>query len=163
MASLISENLTSAICEQIGNEKQNSNIYLFIAGFLKNKGLDRLAKLFEIQHQEEFEHSKKFFDILTDLNADVKIPEIDAVDIQFNSILDVAELYLQKEIETTESIEALKQMAMEEENSVCEEFFREMIRIQRAEYEEATSFQDKCLLTGGDWKFVMLWNQALGD
>ena len=63
--SLIGEDLRTAICEQIGHEIYNANLYLFICGFLRNKGLDNLAKHFEGQHGEETEHAKEFFNLLT--------------------------------------------------------------------------------------------------
>ena len=103
MKELISAELNSALCEQIGHEKYNSSLYLFIAGFLKNKGLNNIGKHFEGQHEEEFSHSKMIFDILTDLNSPIRVPEIDEVDLQFSSILDIANTYLEREIETTKS------------------------------------------------------------
>ena len=160
---LISSELNSALCEQIGHEKYNSNLYLFIAGFLKNKGFNRIAKHFEEQHQEEFGHSKMIYDILTDLNSPVRVPEIAEVDMQFNSIIDLANAYLEREIETTKSLESIKQLAIDQENSVVEEFMRDMIHLQRNEYEEATDFVDKAGLTGGDWWKVSVWDLGLGD
>ena len=38
---------------------------------------------------------------------------------------------------------------------------RKMIAMQQKEYAESTDFMDKAELTGGDWKFVMLWNATL--
>ena len=162
MKELISAELNSALCEQIGHEKYNSSLYLFIAGFLKNKGLNNIGKHFEGQHEEELSHSKMIFDILTDLNSPIRVPEIDEVDLQFSSILDIANTYLEREIETTKSLEAIKQLAIDQENSVVEEFMREMIKLQRNEYAEATDFMDKSELTGGDWKFVFMWDLGLG-
>lgn len=160
---LISNELNSALCEQIGHEKYNSNLYLFMAGFLKNKGFDNIAKIFEEQHEEEFNHSKMIYDILTDLNSPVRIPEISEIEISFGSIMDLARTYLEREIETTKSLESIKQLAIDQENSVIEEFMREMIRLQRNEYAEATSFADKAELMSGDWWKVSVWDVSLGD
>jgi len=158
--SLISTALCSAICEQVGHEKYNANLYLFICGFLRNKGFDNLSKHFEQQHEEETGHSLKFFNLLTDLGADIIIPEIDAVDIKFNSITDIAQAYIDREILTTQSIEELKQMAISEKNSVVEEMMRDMIKLQQAEYEEATTFFDNAELCGSDWWKVKVWNDS---
>jgi len=69
MSKLISNILRDAVCEQIGHEIYNGNLYACMAAFLKNKGLDNLAKLFEKQREEEYEHSKEFIDLLTDLGG----------------------------------------------------------------------------------------------
>jgi ferritin len=158
MQKLISDELNAALCEQIGHEKFNANLYLFLAALLKNKGLDGLAKHFYEQHDEETHHSLMITEILTDLSSPVKIPEIDEVDIQINTVLDLADIYLQREILTTESLDAIKKLAIDENNPVVEEALRDMIHLQRAEYDEATSWSDKAQLTGGNWMNVFIWD-----
>lgn len=155
---LISENLTSALCEQIGHEKYNSSLYLYIAAFLKNKGLDNLGSHFEKQHEEEFEHSKMIYSLLVDLSAPVSIPEIDEVNMVFSNILDVANVYLDREIQTTQSLNEIKKLAIEEDNCVVEEYIRDMIKIQQNEYSEATNFMDRAEITTGDWFKVLVWD-----
>lgn len=158
---LISDELNSALCQQLGQEKYNSSLYLYIAGYLKNKGLNNLASHFEEQHKEEFEHSTMIFDLLTDLNSPVVIPEINGVNMNLSTITDVATVYFQREYDTTCSLDAIKKMAIEDSNPVVEEAMRDMIKIQRTEYEEATDFMDKAVMTGNDWKFVMMWDLSL--
>ena len=156
----MSTNLNSAICEQIAHEKYNANLYLYICGFLRNKGLDNIAKMFEKQHLEEIEHSLDFFNLLTDLNAPVVIPEIDKVNISITSIMDIAQHYLDREILTTTSINEIKKMAIAEDNPVVEEKMREMISKQQAEYAESTSFMDKCMMLP-EWWQVAIWDISL--
>jgi ferritin len=158
---LISDTLRNAICEEIGHEKYNSNLYMYICGFLRNKGLDNLAKHFEGQHLEEFNHSIEFFNLLTDLNADVIIPEIKEINLYFSNITDVAKAYLDREILTTESIDSIKQLAIIESNPVVEEKMREMISLQQNEYAEATSFMDKASLLP-EWWMCALWDASIG-
>lgn len=158
---LISENLTSALCEQIGHEKYNSSLYLYIAAFLKNKGFDNLGGHFEDQHKEEFEHSKMIYDLLVDLSASVYVPEIDEVNILFTTILDVANVYLQREMQTTESLNEIKKLAIEEDNCVVEEYIRDMIKLQQKEYSEATNFMDRAELAAGDWFKVLVWDLGI--
>lgn len=157
MAQLMSDNLKNAICEQIGHELYNANLYLFICGFLRNKGLDNLAKHFEGQQHEEMGHSKEFFNLLTDLNTDVVIPEIDEINMFLSSIRDVAKVYLDREILTTSSINEIKKLAITEDNPVVEEKMRAMIAKQQHEYEEATSFSDKAELMS-EWWQCALWD-----
>ncbi len=161
MASLMSDNLCNAICEQIGHEKYNANLYMYIAGFLKNKGLDNLAKHFNEQHDEETEHSKEFFNLLTDLNADVHIPEIDEIKIPFKNAIAVGTAYLEREILTTTSIDEIKKLAIEEKCPVVEEKMRDMITKQQKEYEEATTWLDRATLMP-EWWQVALWDASLG-
>jgi Mg2+/Co2+ transporter CorB len=125
-------------------------------------GADELRGVIEHQHQEEFEHSIDFFNLLTDMNADVSIPEIDEINVKFNTIVELAEAYLNQEILTTTSINQIKKLAIEEDNPVVEEYMRKMIRKQLVEYAEATSFLDNALLCGDDWYKCKVWNDSLG-
>lgn len=163
---LISSILGNAICEQISHELYNSNLYLYMCGFLRNKGLGKLAGIFEKQVDEEREHSKIFFDLLTDLSYPVTIPEINPIAIDFPSIVSIAESFLSREISTTNSINAIKKMAIEEDNPVVEECMRKMIKKQQAEYAEATDFMDNAMLcssenTNESWWKAKVWNDAM--
>lgn len=160
---LISENLKSSLVEQLGAEKYNSHVYLYIASFLNGRGLNNLAKLFEKQHQEEQEHSLIIYKLLSDLNATFDFPEINGCSMSFNTILDIANLFLEREIITTNSLNEIKNQAMDENDPcpVVEERIREMLKLQQSEYEEATTFLDRASLIEGDWKFVMLWDASL--
>lgn len=152
---LISEKLTKAIHEQIAHEKYNANLYLYIAGCLRNKGLDNVAKFFLQQHEEETGHALEFFNLLTDLNVDVMIPQIPEANIPFNSMLDIAKVYLRQEVKTTVQLIGLKDQCIEEANGVVEEKMREMIAKQQHEYEEACSFMDKATLMPEWWQWVI--------
>lgn len=159
---LISDSLKSALCEQIAHEKYNANLYLYMCGFLKNKGFDGLAKHFFEQHDEETGHSLEFFNLLTDLNADIIIPEIDGINIPFNTIVEFAQAYLSREELTTRSIDEIKKLAIIDNNPVVEEKCREMITKQQKEYEEATTFLDNATLCGEDWYRVKVWSDSIG-
>jgi ferritin len=158
---IINEDLVSSLQEQLGHEKYNANLYLYIAGFLKNKGLENIAKHFEGQHDEETNHSKMIFDLLTDLNAPIVIPEIDGVGLNIVTILDIAKIYLDREVYTTDCLDDIKRLAIENQCPIVEEFMREMITLQQHEMAEANDFNDKAEITGGDWKWVMNWDLGL--
>jgi len=158
---LISDELAEALHQQIGHERFNATIYLYISSFLKNKGLNNIAKLFDSQHDEEIGHSKIIVDLLTDLGANVKIPQVDGCDMSIGSILDISSIYLNREILTTESLDEIKKLAMDIGNPVVEERIRYMITLQQKEYEEATDFSDKADILGSDWKAVLLWDASL--
>lgn len=161
MEKLISDMLNEALCEQIGQEKFNANLYLYIAGYLKNNGLDGLAKHFEGQHNEEESHSLLIYNFLTDHSSPISIPEINSPNMSLDNITQIAELYLSREVDTTKSLNSIKHLAIDEDNPTAEEFLRDMIKLQIHEYEEATTFLDKAILAGNDWKTILLWDASL--
>ena len=155
---LISDNLIDSLLAQWAYEKYNAHLYLYISSFLKNKGLNHLGSKFYNQYKEENDHSEMIINLLTDINADVLLPEIDEINIPITSIMDIADKYLLREYETTMSLDEIKKISIDESNPVVEEFIRKMIEIQRHEYEEATDFMDKSELTGNNWFNVFLWD-----
>jgi ferritin len=101
------------------------------------------------------------YNLLTDLNAEVAILEIDNPSFPINTIKDIAMAYLNREIQTTESLDDIKKLAIDNNSPVVEEAMREMIKLQRHEYEEACDFSDKAEIVGTDWKWVMMWDLGL--
>lgn len=158
---LLSANVTQSLCEQILSELYNASLYTYIYAYLKNKGLDKLAKHFEEQIKEEQGHAKSIVDFLTDMNEEVSINEVKAVQDKFENILEIAKAYLDREKETTESLAEIKNLCIESGDAVAEEFLRKMIYDQRKELEEANTWNDRAALTRGDWSIVMLWDASL--
>ena len=161
MSNLISFELNEILVQQMCHERYNAALYLFIAGYLKNKGLDKLASKFESQYDEENSHNKMIYDFLVDMNSPISMDSVDSTDFSINSIMDIAEAYLNREVLTTTSLNEIKNMCISENNGVAEEFLRQMVNQQRAELEEATTFYDQAELCGNDWKFVFLWDRSL--
>lgn len=162
MIPLISDSLKDSLVQQIAEEKKNANIYLSIASYLNGKGLSNLAKKFEDQHTEETEHSLILYKLLSDLSIVFIVPEVESYDISgISNIVSLAELYLEREYQTTESLGEIKKQSIDEDNHVVEERIKEMIKLQQNEYEEATTFLDKANLLS-EWWQVALWDSSLG-
>jgi len=158
MIKLISDGLTATLNEQLAHEKYNANLYLFIAGDLKNRGFNHLAAHFEGQHAEETEHSLIIYNLLTDLNAPVELRAIDEVKLAIGSVVDIARGYLEREIVTTKSLDEIKEQAIAEACPVVEERIRQMLFLQQNEYAEATDWLDHAEICGNDWFKVMVWD-----
>lgn len=162
MIPLISDSLKESLVQQIAEEKKNANIYLSIASFLNGKGLFNLAKKFEEQHSEETEHSLILYKLLSDLSIVFVVPQIETYDISsIDNIVSLAELYLEREVQTTESLGEIKKQAIDEDNYVVEERIRKMIKLQQLEYAESTEFLDKASLLK-EWWQVALWDSSIG-
>lgn len=164
MPSLISENIRSALVEQLGMEIENSNFYMRVSVFLKSKGLENLAEHFYSQTKEEREHADIIYKLLTDLNEDFPIPEIPEINVSYSSFLELAEEYLKKEEATTISLKEIKEMAKDESGAGCsivESVMLSMIAMQQNELEESSTMLDKANLFN-EWWQVALWDSSLG-
>jgi len=158
---LIQNELKVALQHQQSHEEYNSRLYLSIAGFLRNLGLDRLSEKFFDQYKEEAAHAIMIFDLLTDLGASVSMKALGSPDFPIEIPMDIAKRYLEREIETTNSLNEIKKMAEQYSCPVVEERMREMISLQQTEYKEATAFMDIVSLFS-DWKSLALWSEGNG-
>lgn len=162
--SLISPSVKESLVEQLGMELSNSNFYMRVAAFLNGKGLNNLAKHFENQIKEEREHADILYQLLTDLGEDFDIPEVDAARVSFETFLELSNSYLQREIDTTNSLKEIRNQAADEGDGGCpvvEMKMQEMLSKQQQELEEATTMLDKSLLLA-EWWQVALWDLSLG-
>jgi len=157
---LISEDLKNALLAQWVEEKENSQIYLYIGGWLKVRGFSNIGESFIKGSGEEEGHAKQIFDLLMDLNIPFESSHLISGEFPINSISDIAEKFMNREVQTTQSLSEIKRIASEEESAgspVVEELIRKMISQQQNELEEATDFMDKSKILD-DWKFIMLWD-----
>ena len=157
----ISEELYNALLNQWVEEKENSHTYLYIGAYLKNKGLDKMGKFFFDASHEEDEHAQSILKLLTDLNLDFIPKTIGEQFFDCSRISLVADKFLQREMQTTQSLQEIKEIAMNDSPSgfdaVIEEHIRKMISNQQGELEEALSFKDKSELFT-EWWQVALWD-----
>lgn len=162
----ISEDLYNALLNQWVEEKENSHTYLYIGAYLKNKGLDKLGKFFFDASHEEDEHAQSILNLLTDLNLDFIPRTITEQVFDCSTISLVADRFLQREMQTTQSLQEIKEIAMNDSSSgfdaVIEEHIRKMISQQQPELEEALSFKDKSELFT-EWWQVALWDLEIEE
>lgn len=165
MTQLISDMVKEALVIQLSAERYNASAYLYIASWLNGRGLNNLAAFFEKQDEEEIEHSRIIYKLLTDLGATFPILEIAECNMPLNTMSDVANLFLSREIETTNSLKEIMIMASDENEGGCpvvQVAMQDMLKLQQAELDEATTFADRVALIGDDLKFALLWDASLG-
>lgn len=157
----ISEDLHNALLNQWVEEKENSHTYLYIGAYLKNKGLDKLGKFFLDASLEEDQHAQSILNLLTDLNLEFIPRTIGQQIFDCSKISLIADKFLQREKQTAQSLQEIKEIAMGDSSSgfeaVVEEHIRKMISQQQSELEEALTFKDRSELLP-EWWQVALWD-----
>lgn len=137
----LSETLNDCLNEQVLHELKNQNIYLQIASYFEDIQLKNLAKYFKSQSNDENSHANKFIQYINDrTGGKVVINEVDAPNLVLNSVDDVANIYIQTEESTTESIESIMECILDEKSYVDMGFIQEMLNEQVMEEDEANAF-----------------------
>jgi ferritin len=129
----MNELVRNAFLDQYVEESENSAIYTFSGAWLKNKGLNNLGKMFLDGADEEKKHARTILDLLTDLNTPVEIRSIPDGDYPINSISDIANKFLQREEQTTQSLIEIRDLCIEHGEGISEELVRKMVGWQQNE------------------------------
>lgn len=130
---LISDAMTAAMSEQIGNELAASNQYVAIAVYFDGEGLPALAKHFYKQAAEERQHAMRFVKYLVDAGATPVIPAIPAPHASFASAADAVQLSLDSELRVTRQINALMDLAIKESDHLSKNALEWFVNEQREE------------------------------
>lgn len=113
---MISKELQDSLIEQLNKEYHSAYIYLGMSAYCSKEGFNGAANWFLIQYQEEVTHGMKLFKYLEDQNVDIKLPSIQGVEVNFNSLLDVFQKSLEHEQTMTRNLNNLSDLAMKDKD-----------------------------------------------
>ena len=119
---MISQQLSDAISAQVGREFGASMQYLQIAAYFEGLALERAAKLFFDQAEEEREHALKFLHYVLDAGGEIHIPPIDAPKSNFASPEEAVGAALKWEMEVTDQVNNLMEIALSERDHIARQF-----------------------------------------
>lgn len=136
---LISQKLTAAVNAEIGLEFFASHQYIATAAYFDSKGLKLLAKMFNKQAEDEYNHAMKFVNYLSLTNGPVEIPEVKAPKCQFTSTEEAVQLSLDWELEVTNRCNELMTIAVNDKDYAAQDFLRWFVTEQ---LEEVSTMQN---------------------
>lgn len=121
---LISEKMNAAINEQIGNELDASMQYIAIAAYFAAEDLHELSQHFFRQSEEERAHALRFLKFVVDAGGQPEISVIPKPQNKFSSAEDAIQKALAGEIEVTQQINALDDLASQEKDHITHNFLQ---------------------------------------
>jgi ferritin len=150
----ISERLIDALNAEIGLEFFAHSQYLAMAHYFESMSLDGMAGFFYDQAEEEKEHGLKIVHYLGEVGAPMRVPAIDAPKSDFQSAMEVAELFLAQEQHVTDQFDSMTAMALEDGDYATFNFLQWFVTEQVEEVATATKMIDLLKLVGDN--LVML-------
>jgi len=130
---LISKRINDAINQQIGNEFGASLQYVAIATHFDGEALPQLAAHFYKQAEEERDHAMRFVKFLVEADGQVVIPAVKAPKNKFASAEEAVKLSLDWEVEVTDQIHKLVDLAKKEINYTTDNFLQWFVKEQLEE------------------------------
>ena len=156
----LSPELNETLNQQILQEYHNSLIYAQIQSYFESLQLKKIAEYFKKQSLHEAEHAQKFIQHLNDrTGGKVTIGEVNAPSLLLSSVESVGNVYILTEEETTESIEAIYELACDTKSFIDFPFLLSMLAEQVSEENESNEFALKLK----NIKDLVLFDATLGD
>ena len=138
---LIGNKVVDAINEQIGYEFSASLQYYAIAAHFAAEALPQLSGHFFKQAEEEKEHALRFIKYVVDAGGRAVIPALDAPQSGFKNPEQAVQLSLDQEVKVTHQINALVELARNENDYITINFLQWFL----AEQLEEVSSMDNLL------------------
>ena len=130
---LISKELEKAMNQQVGNEFGASLQYFNTAAYFDSNDLPQLAAFFYRQAEEEKMHALKFLHYVVEAGGAVAIPAVPAPKADIASAEEAAQLALDWEMEVTDQINAIMDIAVEQTDYIAQDFLRWFVSEQLEE------------------------------
>ncbi|MFK7932887.1 MAG: ferritin [Saprospiraceae bacterium] len=145
---MVSDKMTDALNKQIQLEGKASFVYLAMAVWCDQEGLEGCAKFMHRQSAEEREHMLRIFHYMSEVDAFAKTPAIPQVAHEWSSIQEMFKEVYAHEQKVTASIYKLTDIAKKEKDHTTENFLQWYIAEQREEENLMRSILDLLKLIG---------------
>ena len=136
---MLSERLEKALNKQFNFEIESAHIYLAMAGYTSDLGLNGFTQWFMAQYEEELFHAKKIMKFIDDKGGRISVSGFNAPKNEYSSILEAFEETLKHEAEVTEKFYDLIDLAIEEREHATKSFLQWFVDEQ---VEEEASVSD---------------------
>ena len=147
--------------DQINKELYSAYLYLDMANFYANKGLDGFANWYEIQAKEEQDHAMLIYTSLHNNDQVVTLGAIAKPDKEFKVLMDPLKAAHEHEQYVTSLINAIYDAAQEAKDHRTMQFLDWFVKEQGEEEMNSSGLITKMELFGNDARSLYLLNSEL--
>lgn len=147
---MLSRNMQAALNKQIRIEAESSQIYLAMASYSENKGLEGVSQFMYDASDEERQHMLKLFKYVNERGGQAHVSDLVEPAAEFGSIKEMFETLFKHEVFVSQSINDLVHIALEEKDYATHNFLQWYVAEQIEEEAQARTILDKINLIGDD-------------
>lgn len=157
----MNEKVSALINEQVNKEFYSAYLYLDMANFYTQKGLDGFANWYEIQAKEEQDHAMLMYQYLQNNGEKVTLEAIAKPDKKFETLMDPLTAGLEHEKYVTSLINNIYAAAVEVNDYRTTQFLDWFIKEQGEEEKNSMDLITKMELFGDDARSLYMLNSEL--
>lgn len=157
----MNEKVSALLNDQINKEFYSAYLYLDMANFYSQKGLDGFANWYEIQAREEQDHAMLMYQYLHNNGETVTLEAIAKPDKTFTTLMDPLKAGLEHEKYVTSLINNIYAAAQEVNDFRTTQFLDWFIKEQGEEEKNSSDQITKMELFGDDARSLYMLNSEL--
>ena len=157
----IGQKMQDAINKQINAELYSGYMYLSMSAYFEAENLPGFAHWMRQQAGEEYEHAMKFYKYTFERGGDVTLEAIDKPQTKWESPLDAFETAHKHEVKVTSLINALVDIACQENDKATESFLQWYIDEQVEEEASADEIVQQLKMIGKSGNGLIMLDRAL--
>lgn len=158
---MLNEKVVKLLNTQINKEFFSAYLYLDMANYYKNEGLDGFSNWYQVQAQEERDHAMLFVQYLQNNNEKIELEAIEKPGASFKDLSAPAKEALAHEQYVTKLIHTIYEAAYEAKDFRTMQFLDWFVKEQGEEETNADAIIKKLELFGSDSKGLYLLDQEL--
>jgi ferritin len=148
---------------QIHSEANVSRLYLSVSHWASSKGLSGVSAFFKAQHESEEEHMHKLESYILATGGRVKVNALETPPAEFDSVLSVLKMALDKEIEVSNNINELVHFFLESRNYSTFNFLQWFVAEQHEEENLFRGLIEKAELLSSEQNGGFWLDKELGE
>lgn len=157
----MNEKVAALLNDQINKEFYSAYLYLDIANFYTQKGLDGFANWYEIQAKEEQDHGMLMYQYLQNNGEKVTLEAIAKPDKTYETLMDPLQAALEHEKYVTSLINTIYEAAQDARDFRTTQFLDWFIKEQGEEEKNSMDQITKMKLYGDDPRSLYMLNSEL--
>ncbi len=121
---MIKKELFTEINDQMNHEFESAHIYLAMASYCANEGLEGFENWFRVQYEEEVAHALKLYEFINSRGEQAIITGFDSPKTKFTSLLEVLETALKHEEQVTANFAKIAKISLKVEDHTTYSFIQ---------------------------------------
>lgn len=155
----MNKKIEKVLNKQVEAEASSSQLYLSMASWAENEGLNGTSEFLYRQSEEERQHMLKLIRFINERGGKAKIPAISAPQDKFESVVQIFTMLLEHEMGVTNSINEIVHVCLEEKDYTTHNFVQWYVAEQLEEEALARTILDKLKLIGKDKSGLYLFDR----
>ena len=160
---MMNEAVQNAINRQINNELSASYAYLAMSAYCESQNFPGCARWLRLQSQDEHGHAMKLLDFMLARNGKVELKGVPEQATEYPSIAAVFEEALKQEIDVSQQIDSLYELAFKEKAFAALAELNWFLTEQVEEEKTARQIVAKFHMVGSDPASVLDLDRELGS